>query len=457
MGKKTNGNVFIDPSLRADIMRHKMETKDTLENKGSIYVGTGEKTRMGNNVEIPDTKELKTTDAVVTDAATVDANYGKVLMIGADGQLGYGYVMNRNLDQGGRLSIDEDLEVGGRCTFGENISVAENAYINGDVSANQITANNFVGDLQGKADNAASADVAKTLVGCSFNGNDVVRYLSKIIGDSCEGFVPLDKDYGNYILNPGMYVVDNTGGKVYGFKGFRYRYLKSITEALWSPNIEINFANCSWYDSEQFNKCFKRKGETNVYTLKCVDLTIVPVAWLSGAEDSIVTFAVLAPGVLFYIEKRGTEAGTDLQIPITVVKSSEYSSSVYSYVKTWVVFGNCGMHSHTLVVAQSLDFKGSNKPYCLIPWRLIGRASKLTLNTYYKAGPSYTPAKAVCTIPLEHIDGLYADHNLIMTPEVCFNGDYEQFALQYYDGNNIKLFKNAASSVSVFLVDVFID
>lgn len=76
---KTNGNTVIMPGLRADIMRNLMETKDTLTQKGSLYVGNGNKTTI-DGVEIYQTVELPTGGA---------ANAGKVLTVSDDGGLEY--------------------------------------------------------------------------------------------------------------------------------------------------------------------------------------------------------------------------------------------------------------------------------------------------------------------------------------------------------------------------------
>ena len=58
-----SNNHVIQPGLRADIMRNLMETKNTLSNAGSIYVGTGEYTSMGptgdDSIKVYKTKELK--------------------------------------------------------------------------------------------------------------------------------------------------------------------------------------------------------------------------------------------------------------------------------------------------------------------------------------------------------------------------------------------------------------
>lgn len=439
MGKKQNGNTFIEPGLRADIMRSEMESKNTLQNKGSIYVGTGDKTTIGST-NICDTKELKTSDNVVDIAATADPNYGKVLMVGADGQLGYGFIKDRNLDND-NLLIEGQLDVNGNVNVGGNINAESST-----ITAQQITASKFIGDLEG---------VATTLSHCSFTGDDIYRYLSKCIGDSSEGFVPLDVSYGSYILNPGMYRASNapSGGYVYGFKGFRYRFLQSLLQGPSSPNIEINFEGCSWTDSTQFDKCFKLKDKdaTTSYIPKCSEFTIVPIAWNSGVTESSVAFAVLAPGVLFFIEKRGSE--DNLQIPITVI-----GASIYSYVKTWVVFGNCGMFSHTLLLRQSVDFKGADHPSVDIPWSLIGRSSRLTINAVYQRSSSDSQnMRAVCIIPLEHIDGLYGETNTIMVEEICFNAYSETLMLKDKGDNNITLYKGSTNYSSTFMIDIFID
>lgn len=77
--EKTDGNTVIMPGLRADIMRNLMETKDTLTQKGSLYVGSGNKTII-DGMEICQTVELPTGGA---------ANAGKVLTVSDDGGLEY--------------------------------------------------------------------------------------------------------------------------------------------------------------------------------------------------------------------------------------------------------------------------------------------------------------------------------------------------------------------------------
>ena len=55
-------NYVIKPGLRADIMRNLMETKNTLTQAGSIYVGTGDCISMGpqgDSIEVYKTKELR--------------------------------------------------------------------------------------------------------------------------------------------------------------------------------------------------------------------------------------------------------------------------------------------------------------------------------------------------------------------------------------------------------------
>ena len=55
-------NYVIKPGLRADIMRNLMETKNTLTQAGSIYVGTGDYISMGpqgDSIEVYKTKELR--------------------------------------------------------------------------------------------------------------------------------------------------------------------------------------------------------------------------------------------------------------------------------------------------------------------------------------------------------------------------------------------------------------
>ena len=57
-----SNNHVIKPGLRADIMRNLMETKNTLSNPGSIYVGTGNFSSIGpdgDKIQVYQTKELK--------------------------------------------------------------------------------------------------------------------------------------------------------------------------------------------------------------------------------------------------------------------------------------------------------------------------------------------------------------------------------------------------------------
>ena len=49
----------IENGLRADVMRKRMEDKNTLKNKGSLYVGTGEYTTINESYMIYKTEELK--------------------------------------------------------------------------------------------------------------------------------------------------------------------------------------------------------------------------------------------------------------------------------------------------------------------------------------------------------------------------------------------------------------
>lgn len=55
-------NSIINPGLRADIMRKRMEDRNTLRHKGSLFVGTGEKETINFNnedIDIWKTEELK--------------------------------------------------------------------------------------------------------------------------------------------------------------------------------------------------------------------------------------------------------------------------------------------------------------------------------------------------------------------------------------------------------------
>ena len=82
--KNERGNAIIQPGLRADIMRQLMETKDTLEDLGSLYVGTGTTISIpatdGVDYIVRETKELKTGGG---------SNRGKVLTVQPDGDIGY--------------------------------------------------------------------------------------------------------------------------------------------------------------------------------------------------------------------------------------------------------------------------------------------------------------------------------------------------------------------------------
>lgn len=81
---ENSGNHVIQPGLRADIMRNLMETKNTLTQAGSIYVGTGDHISMGpqgDSIEVYKTKELR-----------VGAR-GQILSVNSTGDdLGYEYI-----------------------------------------------------------------------------------------------------------------------------------------------------------------------------------------------------------------------------------------------------------------------------------------------------------------------------------------------------------------------------
>ena len=78
-------NVNIDPGLRADIMRCQMESKNTLTQNGSIYVGVGRAD--GNGIAY--TKELRS-----------GSQYQCLKVADANGNLGYGYLDWNNFNGG---------------------------------------------------------------------------------------------------------------------------------------------------------------------------------------------------------------------------------------------------------------------------------------------------------------------------------------------------------------------
>ena len=81
-----SGNHVIKPGLRADIMRNLMETKNTLTQAGSIYVGTGDYIsmgRQGDSIEVYKTKELRVGAKGQILAANDDGNDLEYRYIGA--------------------------------------------------------------------------------------------------------------------------------------------------------------------------------------------------------------------------------------------------------------------------------------------------------------------------------------------------------------------------------------
>ena len=79
-------NYVIKPGLRADIMRNLMETKNTLTQAGSIYVGTGDYIsmgRQGDSIEVYKTKELRVGAKGQILAANDDGNDLEYRYIGA--------------------------------------------------------------------------------------------------------------------------------------------------------------------------------------------------------------------------------------------------------------------------------------------------------------------------------------------------------------------------------------
>lgn len=94
--KSNYDNVTIDSGLRADIMRCQMESKNTLTQNGSIYVGVGRADSNG----IAYTKELRSGN-----------QYQCLKVINADGDIGYGYLDWNNFNQsltinGGQLNVN---------------------------------------------------------------------------------------------------------------------------------------------------------------------------------------------------------------------------------------------------------------------------------------------------------------------------------------------------------------
>lgn len=79
-------NYVIKPGLRADIMRNLMETKNTLTQAGSIYVGTGDYISMGpqnDSIEVYKTKELRVGTSGQILSANADGNDLEYRYIGA--------------------------------------------------------------------------------------------------------------------------------------------------------------------------------------------------------------------------------------------------------------------------------------------------------------------------------------------------------------------------------------
>ena len=69
----SNGNCIIDSGLRADVMRKLMETKNTLQHAGSLYVGTGQSTQEGASGDL--VTVYKTQELLIGDSE------GKVLSV----------------------------------------------------------------------------------------------------------------------------------------------------------------------------------------------------------------------------------------------------------------------------------------------------------------------------------------------------------------------------------------
>lgn len=179
---KTDGNnTVIMPGLRADIMRNLMETKDTLTQKGSLYIGSGNKTII-DGVEIFQTVELPTGGP---------ANAGKVLTVSDDGGLEY-----RN----GSITKNEN----GSYVFNELEAKA-----NGDVLIGK--------NLQAKGDIEARGDFV--FLGLSpFDGSSYGLYIgdgSGIYNDSQNNIIVHgDKGNGIYLLRDGTVYIESFGGKI---------------------------------------------------------------------------------------------------------------------------------------------------------------------------------------------------------------------------------------------------
>lgn len=92
--KSNYDNVNIDSGLRADIMRCQMESKNTLTQNGSIYVGVGRADSNG----IAYTKELRS-----------GSQYQCLNVIDANGNIGYSHLNMHHFD--GQLTVGNDDEV----------------------------------------------------------------------------------------------------------------------------------------------------------------------------------------------------------------------------------------------------------------------------------------------------------------------------------------------------------
>lgn len=91
--KDGDNNVVIDSGLRADIMRMQMESKNTLTQNGSLYVGVGKLN--GTNAK---TKELRS-----------GSQYQCLNVIDANGNIGYSHLNMHHFD--GQLTVGNNGEV----------------------------------------------------------------------------------------------------------------------------------------------------------------------------------------------------------------------------------------------------------------------------------------------------------------------------------------------------------
>lgn len=114
-------NNIIPNGLRADVMRNKMENKDALQNKGDIYVGTGEMTEITTDdktYKIPKTIGMNLSDAIkeyggvksfpLSDALKpqlLDANLAK----NTANTISF-YTENNNVDLGNDCSVPSNSE-----------------------------------------------------------------------------------------------------------------------------------------------------------------------------------------------------------------------------------------------------------------------------------------------------------------------------------------------------------